>query len=221
MMKMLIKSVVSLFLSANLIAALAPDVTGPSLSRRQTISGVGAAIVAATATTMSPASSWAVIDEETPRVTTRLGGLLEPYQDGPRGIRIMAPSGWNRFEGEVGAFDLKWSDLVDPNENIKISSTPVKSNITSVAALGEVEALGKSLASKRNANLVKAKERLTDGILFYQFEFAINDGTHQLLGLCICKSKLWSIDAGSLERRWGKRSEIYENVLGSFMPKLG
>lgn len=162
----------------------------------------------------------AVVDEETPRVVTRMGGLLEPFQDGPRSIKMMAPSGWNKFDGEVGAYDLKWQDLVDNTENIKISSTPVKSNSTSIALLGKVEDVGASLATKRNAKLLSATERQTDGILFYKFDFAINDGTHQLLQLCICKGKLWSIDANASEKRWPKRSELYENVLGSFMPKL-
>lgn len=133
---------------------------------------------------------------------------------------MMVPSGWNKFDGEVGAYDIKWQDLVDQMENIKISSTPVKSTTTSIDALGEVQAVGDSLASKRNAKLVSATERLTDGVLFYKFDFAINDGTHQLLQLCVCKGKLWSIDANSSEKRWAKRSELYNNVLGSFMPKL-
>ena len=132
----------------------------------------------------------------------------------------MVPSGWNKFEGEVGAYDLKWQDLVDPSENIKVSSTPVKSTTVSIDAFGDVEKVGESLAAKRNAKLVSATERLTDGILFYKFDFAINDGTHQLLQLCVCKGKVWSVDANSKEKRWEKRSELYENVLGSFMPKL-
>ena len=109
----------------------------------------------------------------------------------------MVPSGWNKFDGEVGAYDIKWQDLVDKSENIKISSTPVKSSTTSIEVLGEVQGVGVNLASKRNAKLVKATERLTDDVLFYRFEFAINDGTHQLLQLCVCKGKLWSIDASS------------------------
>jgi photosystem II oxygen-evolving enhancer protein 2 len=139
----------------------------------------------------------------------------EPFQDGPRSIRMMVPSGWNKFEGEVGAYDLKWQDLVDPNENIKISSTPVKSTTTSVEPLGDVKTVGESLASKRNAKLLSAEERLTDGILFYKFDFALDDGTHQLLQLCVSKGKLWSIDASAKEKRWPKRSELYENVLVS------
>ena len=133
---------------------------------------------------------------------------------------MMAPSGWNKFEGEIGAYDLKWQDLVDPTENIKISSTPVKSTTTSIAVLGDVKTVGENLAAKRKAKLVSAKERLTDDVLFYQFEFAINDGTHQLLQLCVCKGKVWSIDANAKERRWDKRADLYEAALGSFMPKL-
>jgi photosystem II oxygen-evolving enhancer protein 2 len=133
---------------------------------------------------------------------------------------MMAPSGWNKFDGEVGAYDIKWQDLVDKAENIKISSSPVKSTTTSVELLGDVKTVGESLAAKRNAKLISAAERLTDGVLFYKFDFAINDGTHQLLQLCVCKGKLWSVDASATEKRWSKRSELYENVLGSFMPKL-
>lgn len=160
------------------------------------------------------------LDEETPRSVTRMGGLLESFQDGTRSIRMMVPSGWNKFDGEVGAYDLKWQDLVDKSENIKISSTPVKSSTTAIDVLGEVQGVGASLASKRNAKLISATERLTDDVLFYKFEFAINDGTHQLLQLCVCKGKLWSIDASSTEKRWSKRAELYDNVFGSFMPKL-
>jgi photosystem II oxygen-evolving enhancer protein 2 len=133
---------------------------------------------------------------------------------------MMVPSGWNKFEGEVGAYDVKWQDLVDASENIKVSSNPVKSTTASIDVLGDVQTVGESLAAKRNAKLISATERLTDGILFYRFDFAINDGTHQLLQLCVCKGKVWSIDASAKEKRWDKRSELYENVLGSFMPKL-
>lgn len=189
-------------------------------SRRQALQHMTTAVIATTTTAAVPA--FAVPTEETPRVVTRMGGLLEPYQDGPRGFRLLAPSGWNKFDGEVGAYDVKWQDLVDPLEQIKLSSTPVKSSIESVAALGTVGELGPKLAAKRNqAKLVQASERITDGILFYEFEFALPDKTHQLLLLTIYKSKLWSLDANTRnDARWSKRSELYANVVGSFVPKL-
>lgn len=145
----------------------------------------------------------------------------ERFQDSGRGLSILAPSGWNKFDGEVGAYDIKWQDLVDPKENVKISSTPVKSTTTSITALGEnVQEIGEKLAAKRDAKLVRAEERLTEGILFYVFEFAINDGTHQLLSLCVNKGRIWSLDANTTEKRWPKREELYYNIIGSFLPKL-
>lgn len=87
--------------------------------------------------------------------------------------------------------------------------------------LGDVQTLGESLAAKRNAKLVSASERITDGVLFYTFDFAINDGTHQLLCLSVNKGRIWSLDANTTEKRWPKREELYKNVVGSFMPKLG
>uniref|UniRef100_A0A7S2YI26 PsbP C-terminal domain-containing protein n=1 Tax=Entomoneis paludosa TaxID=265537 RepID=A0A7S2YI26_9STRA len=208
-----------LFLASAWSPSLLPN--SNALSRRQAFEQVltTSSAVVATSTLAAPIASAAVADE-TPRVTTRMGGLLEPFQDGPRSIRMMAPSGWNKFDGEVGAFDLKWQDLVDPTENIKITSSPVKSTTESVALLGPVQDVGLSLASKRGAKLIKAEERQTDGIVFYKFDFAIDDGTHQLLQLCVSKGKLWSVDANAKEKRWGKREELYNNVLGSFMPKL-
>ena len=176
------------------------------LSRREAFQK--AALTSSAAVVLLPnLPAFAEVTEETPRIVTRMGGLLEPFQDG-RGIRLMVPSGWNKFDGEVGAYDLKWQDLVDPTENIKISSTPVKSTTESVALLGPVKEVGESLAAKRNAKLVSAEERQTDGILFYKFDFAINDGTHQLLQLCVSKGKLWSVDANAKEKRWSKREEL-------------
>ena len=72
---------------------------------------------------------------------------------------LSPPSGWNKFEGEPGAYDVKWQDLVSPAENIKVSSTPVGSDIDSVLKLGggiPVNELGEKLAKKRGAELVSA-----------------------------------------------------------------
>jgi len=76
------------------------------------------------------------------------------------------------------------------------------------------------LATKRNAKLIAATERQTEGVLFYEFDFAINDGTHQLLQLSVNKGRIWSLDANTSEKRWSKLSPLYRNVVGSFLPKL-
>jgi hypothetical protein len=98
------------------------------MSRTASMVIAGGSILATTS--VLPSYAEGVLDE-TPKVTTRMGGLLENYQD-TRGWTILAPSGWNKFDGEVGAYDVKWEDLVDPTDNVKVSSTPVKSTTTSM-----------------------------------------------------------------------------------------
>lgn len=103
------------------------------LTRREYISRTASSLIAGGILTSSSSvlPSYAEVSDETPKITTRMGGLLENYQD-TRGWTILAPSGWNKFEGEVGAYDVKWEDLVDPTDNVKVSSTPVKSTTTSM-----------------------------------------------------------------------------------------
>jgi hypothetical protein len=87
-----------------LLVTLASSWSPTQLSRRQ-------ALIQGTAVTtgalFAPLISNGLPTEETPRVSTRMGGLLEPFQDGPRSIKMLAPSGWNKFEGEVGAYDVR------------------------------------------------------------------------------------------------------------------
>lgn len=216
-------SILSLVNGINGFAGMSQNSHDSSVSRRESFAKVATIIggVSAGLATSFPGAANATPGEETARITTRMGGNLERFQDTNRGVSILAPSGWNKFDGEVGAYDIKWQDLVDKNENVKISSTPVKSTTTSISALGEdVQKIGENLAATRNAKLIKSEERLTDGILFYVFEFAINDGTHQLLSLSVHKGRIWSLDVSTSEKRWPKRQELYYNVVGSFVPRL-
>ena len=68
--------------------------SSPQVSRRAALQKAAAFGSAAVLLPNFPA--FADVTEETPRIVTRMGGLLEPYQDGTRGIRLMAPSGWNK-----------------------------------------------------------------------------------------------------------------------------
>ena len=72
--------------------------------------------------------------------------------------------------------------MVDSKDTIKILSTPVKSTTTSIRIYSlslnsnaldkDVQAMGESLATKSNTKLILASERLTEGVLFYEFEEA-------------------------------------------------
>jgi PsbP len=121
----------STIIVAILVSIVSSGVSAFGLNRRQVFKSAAASVLA-TGTFVAANPALAAITDETPRVTTRMGGLLEKYQDSNRGWAILAPSGWNKFDGEVGAYDVKWQDLVDPRDNIKVSSTPVKSTTTSM-----------------------------------------------------------------------------------------
>jgi len=72
----------------------------PVISRRTSF--VKTAALIATVTTTAPLVSQAEISEETPRISDRMGGLLERYTDANKGFSLLSPSGWNKFEGEPG-----------------------------------------------------------------------------------------------------------------------
>ena len=129
------------------------------------------------------------------------------------------PSGWNQFDGSPETYVVKWSDIINRDENVVLNSTPVKASTTSVSALGDVKEVGEKLAKARGAELVEARERVTEGITFYEFEFK-GEAISELYELAVNKGRLWSLSATSATKRWAKRRELLKNVLGSFLPKL-
>eukprot|EP00624_Nannochloropsis_granulata_P000409 evm.model.NODE_11665_length_50247_cov_43.292774.5 len=134
--------------------------------------------------------------DEVPLVRDKLGGLLEPYTD-----------------------IAKWSDIINRDELVVLNSTPVKASTTSVEALGDVQEIGKKLATGRGAELVEAKARLTEGVLFYEFEFK-GEAISELASLCVAKGRLWNLSATAATKRWAKKRDLFKGVIGSFLPKL-
>ena len=129
------------------------------------------------------------------------------------------PSGWNQFEGSPETYVAKWSDIINRDELVILNSTPVKASTTSVETLGDVQEVGTKLAKARNAELVEAKARVTEGVVFYEFEFK-GEPISEVYSLCVNKGRLWALSATSATKRWPKRRELLKNVLGSFLPKL-
>ena len=121
-----------------------------------------------------------------------------------------------------GVYEMKWTDIVAANQQeLTVTTTPVKSTTISIAALGEVRGVGDKLAVARDAELVSAKAVSKDGVGFYMFEFKTSKGMHEVLQLCVAKGKLWSVDGSAPEKRWAKVGELLNKGLLSFMPNLG
>ena len=155
-------------------------------------------------------------DEVEPE-TTRMGGLLEKYGDVNRGFRMMKPAIWNQFEGEAGAYDVRFTDLIDVAASVTISTSSYSGK--SIDALASLDTLGAKLVKSRRS-IVSQSARSTDDIVFYDYEFDANDNYHELLSLCVAKNKLWQISAKAPDKIWAKKKDLFRNVIYSFVPKL-
>ena len=184
----------------------------PTATRRQLAGGLvggGLALVA------PPALAADVL--EIPPATTKMGGLLEKYADVNRGFRLLKPTTWNQFDGEPGAYDVRWVDVVAPAESVTLSTSAYGAG-SSIEDLAAVDRLGAKLASARGT-LTGARARRSADILFYDFSFS-GEGRRELLTMCVHKGRLWQLAAKAPEASWGKREALYLNVVGSFVPKL-
>mmetsp|Transcript_23097 Transcript_23097/g.55321 ORF Transcript_23097/g.55321 Transcript_23097/m.55321 type:complete len:210 (-) Transcript_23097:132-761(-) len=148
---------------------------------------------------------------------SRMGGILEPYVDAPRGFKLLKPSGWNKFDVDPGVYDVKFQDLIEPFETVQVSTSPV-ATATSVDALGEVAAVGEKFAKGREAEVVKSKKRNVGDVLVYEYELK-GPVYHELLLLSINKGKLYRLSCISRNPRWDKRKELYKNIALSFVPQ--
>ena len=184
----------------------------PTATRRQLAGGLaggGLALVA------PPALAADVL--EIPPATTKMGGLLEKYADVNRGFRLLKPTTWNQFDGEPGAYDVRWVDVVAPAESVTLSTSTYGAG-QSIEDLAAVDKLGAKLAGARGT-LTGARARRSDSILFYDYSFS-GEGRRELLTMCVHKGRLWQLTAKAPEASWGKREALYLNVVGSFVPKL-
>jgi len=146
------------------------------------------------------------------------GAGLERYIDTQKGFKLFKPIGWNQFDADPGVYDVKFQDLIETNEVVQVSSSPV-STATSISALGDVATVGAKIAASRSgAKLVSSSEREADGSLVYQLELQ-GDAFHEYVALSINRGKLYRLTATANNKRWPKRVELYKNVMLSFVPK--
>eukprot|EP00288_Rhodomonas_lens_P001292 CAMPEP_0177719268 /NCGR_PEP_ID=MMETSP0484_2-20121128/16015_1 /TAXON_ID=354590 /ORGANISM="Rhodomonas lens, Strain RHODO" /LENGTH=290 /DNA_ID=CAMNT_0019231479 /DNA_START=11 /DNA_END=883 /DNA_ORIENTATION=- len=160
--------------------------------------------------------------KDTATKASKMGGVLTQYKDVNKGFSILRPNGWNQFDTAPGEYDIKWEDIVEKSELLMVGSSPVKS-AKSVDALGALDKVGASLATKKKAELVDSKEREIEGVKYYTFTFKQGDaklGAREVYQLCISKGRLWSVTATTAEKRWAKRKELFDNVMLSFRPRL-
>ena len=146
-----------------------------------------------------------------------MGGLLEPIIDTAKGYKLYKPAGWNQFDADPGVYDVKFQDIIESETTVQVSSSPVQT-ATSISALGELDEVGRKMATSRDAELVRASTRDADGSLVYTFELR-GPMYHELLLLTINRGKLFRLSAVTSNKKWAQREKLYQNVANSFVPR--
>jgi len=196
--------------TALLLPASSPGATlsNAALTRRVAL-GQAAGAAAAVAFGARPAYA-----EET---FNKMGGLLEPFVDVQKGYKLYTPAGWNKFDSDPGVYDCKFQDIIEPETTVQVSTSPV-ATATSITALGDLNEVGAKFAKSRSAELVSSSEREVEGSTVFQYELK-GEIYHEYLALCINRGKLYRVTAVTSNKKWGKRQELYKNVIASFVPK--
>ena len=202
--------------STALLLPQAPVAVTGAATRRGVLNAVGGAAAALAFASSASASDFEdIIDGN--KEFNKMGGLLEPFVDTQHGFKLYKPAGWNKFESDPGVFDIKFQDIIEQETTVQVSTSPV-ATATSVDALGELDAVGTKFAKSRDAKLISATSRDADGSLVYTFELQ-GEVYHELLALCINRGKLYRVSTVTGNKKWGKRKELYANIVASFIPK--
>jgi len=160
---------------------------------------------------------------------------LQAYSDASKGFKLLRPFGYNEFDGVGGGYAVKFASLFDVDENVIVGSAPATAGKTSIVDYGDLDELGKKLATKRGGVLKSASARQTEGIVFYQYEFENpldpslprtgpknNRPTVgvELYELSVNKGRLWSVQATSNDKLFKDHEQTLRHVLASFLPRL-
>jgi hypothetical protein len=177
------------------------------------------------------------VDKSIPKVPlyTKTSADTMPYTDVGRGFKMLRPFGFNEFEGAGSGYLVKFASLFDVDENVVVGSVPATAGKTSITQYGDLQALGEKLAAKRGGNLVSAKARETDGIVFYTYTFDSpldlslpRPGSKslkptrlvELYQLCVNKGRLWSVQATSNDKVFPDHQRYLQPAVDSFLPRL-
>ncbi|KAH7432882.1 hypothetical protein KP509_07G044500 [Ceratopteris richardii] len=185
-----------------------PGGAGESSARRQVILGLGA--FAATVSSLGRLDAIA-------KAPSGYQSVLDKFDK----YQFLYPFGWQ--EVAVKGQDCVYKDVIEPLESVSVNITETsKENLRELGTPQEVAnaLVGRVLtSSSQKAELLEAKERLTDGRPYYTFEFvakAPNYTRHALCTVTISDGKFFTLTTGANEKRWPKMQEKLRAVADSF-----
>jgi photosystem II oxygen-evolving enhancer protein 2 len=150
---------------------------------------------------------------------------LNGFQSPDGRYAFLYPTGWTRVQVSNGP-QVVFHDLINSDETLSlvISEVTAGSDLTS---LGSAVAVGESLrrnviapeGSGRQAELVQADERQSDGRTFYDLEYTVHledRDRHELATVVVDRGRLYTFAASTNEIRWGKVKDLFRQVVTSF-----
>ena len=156
--------------------------------------------------------------------TTGVSGL-KSYVDSLDGYEFLYPNGWQPVKVTNGP-DVVFHDIIERSENVSVvlSSVPEGKTLADLGTPGEVgyQLQKNAIAppdSGRQAELVNAESRQSGDKTYYLLEYSVklpNEQRHNLASVAVSRGKLYTLNASTTEKRWGKLQNLFEQVAKSF-----
>jgi photosystem II oxygen-evolving enhancer protein 2 len=150
---------------------------------------------------------------------------LKSYVDSIDGYEFLYPNGWLPVQVTDGP-DVVFHDLIERTENVSvvISSVPEGKTLADLGTPGEVgyQLQKNAIAppdSGRKAELVNAEVRESGDKSYYILEYSVtlpNEKRHNIATVAVSRDKLYTLNASTTEKRWGKMHDLFEQVAKSF-----
>ncbi|HAA27888.1 MAG TPA: photosystem II oxygen evolving complex protein PsbP [Cyanobacteria bacterium UBA8553] len=150
---------------------------------------------------------------------------LKSYVDSIDGYEFLYPNGWLPVNVTDGP-DVVLHDIIERTENVSVVINPVPEGKT-LAELGTPGEVGYQLqknaiappGSGRKAELVNAEARESGEKTYYLLEYNVklpNQERHNIASVAVSRGKIYTLNASTTEKRWGKLKDTFELVAKSF-----
>ena len=191
----------------------APSAPYPTQNRRNALLSQ-LALFSITTTTSSTLAALPALAAKTPK------GFV-PVVDQQDAYSFVYPFGWQ--EVSVDGLDVVYKDIIEPLEAVSVSMVPTDKK--DILEYGNPKEVAYTLADRvltgptQEVQLVDATVREGAGRKYIDFEFLAKSRgytKHTLASVTIGNGKLYTLETGSNERRWGKMREKVTSVVKSF-----
>ena len=150
---------------------------------------------------------------------------LQAYIDTGDSYKFLYPNGWVAVKTTKGA-DIIFHDLIESSENVSVVISQVDKD-KKLSDLGTATDVGYKLGtnaiappgSGREAELISAEANESKGKTYYFLEYEVKSPTglrHNIASVVVSRGKLFTFNASTTDRRWGRMKQVFKELVGSF-----